>query len=57
MLLHLSPVSFVSQMGGMAGQAVLAWVLVAVPAVALLTATLTPVLKKIPALGAAQAAD
>lgn len=56
-LLHPSPFHFASQLGWLAGQAVLAWVLVATPAVALMTATLTPVLKKIPALASAQAAD
>jgi uncharacterized protein (DUF2062 family) len=49
-LLHSSPTHVAAQMGGLAGQAVLAWMLVAGPAVALLTATLTPVLKKIPAV-------
>lgn len=56
-LLHLSPVHFVTQMGWLAVQAVLAWMLVAGPAVALMTATLTPVLKRIPALCAVQTAD
>ena len=37
-------------MGGLAGQALLAWLLVAVPAVALMTLVLTRMLKRIPAL-------
>jgi uncharacterized protein (DUF2062 family) len=56
-LLHQSPLHFASQMGWLAAEAVLAWLLVAGPAVALLTATLTPVLKQIQALSAAHAAD
>lgn len=38
------------QAGGMAGKAVLAWTLVAVPVVALLTPVLTIVLRRVPAL-------
>ena len=56
-LLHSSPTQLATQMVGMAGQAVLAWMLVAGPAVALLTATLTPVLKRIPALCPSQAGN
>lgn len=56
-LLHASPYIVVSQMGGMAGQALLAWLIVAIPTVALLTATLTPVLRRVPALAAEEAAD
>jgi hypothetical protein len=36
-------------MGGLAGQALLAWLLVAVPAVVLMTLALTRMLKRIPA--------
>jgi len=56
-LLHSSPAHVAVQMSGLAGQAVLAWMLVAGPAVAVLTLTLTPVLRRIPAVCAAQAAD
>jgi len=56
-LLHTTPLRLVTQMGSLAGQALLAWVLIAVPAVLLLTFTLTPVLRRIPAVAAAQAAD
>jgi uncharacterized protein (DUF2062 family) len=56
-LLHASPSIQVSQMGGLAGQALLAWLLIAVPAVALLTATLTVVLRRVPALAATEAGD
>jgi hypothetical protein len=38
----------------MAGQALLAWLLVAVPSVALMTLALTRMLRRIPALGTAE---
>ena len=56
-LLHASPLFLVSQMGGLAGRAFLAWLLIAVPAVALMTATLTVVLRRVPALAATEAGD
>lgn len=43
-----------AQLGGMAGQALLAWLLLAAPAVVLMTATLTPVLRRVPALAEAE---
>src|SRR6202050_769937 len=46
-----------SHMGRMAGQALLAWLLVAVPAVVLMTAMLTLMLRRIPAVAAAEAGD
>jgi uncharacterized protein (DUF2062 family) len=52
-LLHNPPTHVAAQMGwlaGLAGQAVLAWMLVAGPAVAVMTLTLTPVLRRIPAV-------
>jgi uncharacterized protein (DUF2062 family) len=49
-LLHSSPWVMLSQMGTVVGQAVLAWLLIAIPAVALITATLTLVLRRFPAL-------
>jgi uncharacterized protein (DUF2062 family) len=49
-LLNNPPTHVAAQMGELAGQAVLAWMFVAGPAVAVLTATLTPVLKRIPAV-------
>ena len=52
-LLHNPPTHFAAQMGELAGQAVLAWMLVAGPAVAVMTMTLTPVLRRIPAVAAA----
>ena len=56
-LLHNPPAHVATQMGWLAGQAVLAWMLVAGPAVAVLTATLTPVLKRIPAVCGTQGVD
>jgi hypothetical protein len=44
-------------MGGLAGQAMLAWLLFAIPAVALMTVTLTAVLRRIPAVAAADSFD
>jgi uncharacterized protein (DUF2062 family) len=55
-LRHLSP-PLLAQMGGLAAHALLAWLLVAGPAVLLMTATLTLMLRRIPALAAAEAAD
>ena len=57
MLLHTTPLRLVTQMGSLAEQALLAWVLLAVPAVLLLTFTLTLVLRRIPAVAAAEGAD
>jgi uncharacterized protein (DUF2062 family) len=56
-ILHIPSVHLAAQMGSMAGEALLAWLLVAVPAVALMTAMLAPMLRKIPAMNAAEAAD
>ena len=55
-LLHSSPSVVVSQMGWLTLQALLAWLMVAVPAVALLTATLTAVLRRVPAVAAGKVA-
>ena len=56
-LLHAPPLDMISRMGGLAGEALLAWLLIAVPAVALMTATLTVLLRRVPALAAAEAGD
>lgn len=55
MLLHSSPLAFFSQMGHLAGLALGAWLLIAIPTVLLLTATLTPLLRQVPALAASEA--
>jgi Uncharacterized protein conserved in bacteria (DUF2062) len=52
-LLAYSP-RLVIQLGGMAGQALLAWLLLAIPVVFLLTPALTLVLRRVPALSAAK---
>jgi uncharacterized protein (DUF2062 family) len=56
-LLHLSPLHLATQLSGLAGQALLAWVLVAVPAVLLITVTLTPMLRRVPLLARVEAGD
>jgi uncharacterized protein (DUF2062 family) len=56
-LLHSSPSVILSQMGTLAGQAMLAWLVIAIPAVALMTAILTKVLRRIPAVAAAELGD
>lgn len=56
-LLHTSPLRLITEFGALAGQALLAWVLMAIPAVLLLTFTLTLLLRRIPAVAAAEAID
>jgi len=56
-LLHLSPMNLVSQMGVYAGQALVAWGMIAGPAVVLITVALTLVLRRVPGLAAAEAGD
>jgi uncharacterized protein (DUF2062 family) len=56
-LLHMSPLVLVTQMGWLAGQALLAWVVIAIPAVVLLTFTLPLLLRRIPVVAAAEAGD
>jgi len=55
--LHASPLATLSLMGGLAGKAVLAWLLIAIPAVALMTLMLTVLLRQIPMVAAAESAD
>jgi uncharacterized protein (DUF2062 family) len=57
MLLHLPAVNIATWIGDLAGKALLAWLLVAIPAVALMTFALTHMLRRIPALNTAEAAD
>jgi uncharacterized protein (DUF2062 family) len=56
-LLHAAPMRVVTQMSWLAGQALLAWVILAIPAVLLLTFMLTLLLRRIPALAAAEAGN
>jgi len=53
-LLHSSLSVILSQMCSLASQAMLAWLVIAVPAVVLMTAILTKVLRRIPAVAAAE---
>ena len=54
-LLQLPVFHLTSQMGGLAGQALLAWLLAAIPAVVLMTATFTRMLRRIPVVRRAEA--
>jgi len=54
---HFSILNFATQMSGMAGQALLAWLVAAVPAVLLMTLALNLMLRRIPFLRNAQAGD
>jgi uncharacterized protein (DUF2062 family) len=56
-LVQLRVVDFATHVGSLAGQALLAWLLVAIPMVALMTASLTLMLRRIPAVAAAEAGD
>ncbi len=53
-LLHSSLLATASQMGGLAGRALLAWLLIAIPAVAFMTVMLIPLLRRVPAVAAAE---
>jgi len=54
-LLHIPPARLATQMGWIAGQALLAWAVIAVPAVPLITFALTRLLRRIPALAEIEA--
>ncbi len=54
---HFSAFNIAALMSGMAGEALLAWLIVAVPAVPLMTLALNLMLRRIPALRNAQAGD
>lgn len=56
-LLHLSSLGLLSNLGAFAGHALVAWLLIAGPAVLLMTATLTVMLRRIPAIAAAESGD
>ncbi len=49
-LIHASPLQMISGMGWLAGQALVAWLVIAIPTVLLLTATLTILLRRVPAV-------
>lgn len=52
---HASPLVLMHQFGSLAIQAMLAWLILAVPTVILLTALFTPLLRRVPAFAAAEA--
>jgi uncharacterized protein (DUF2062 family) len=54
---HASPLTLIHAFGGLAAQALLAWLVLAIPAVILLTVAFTPLLRRVPALAAAGAGD
>ena len=54
---HLSALNFATHMSGMAGEALLAWLVAAIPAVLLMTLALNLMLRRIPVLRDAQAGD
>jgi uncharacterized protein (DUF2062 family) len=56
-IFHAPPMVVITQMGSIAGQALLAWALIAAPAVLLLTLTLPLLLRRIPAVAAAEAGN
>lgn len=56
-LLHVSVPHLAAQISGLAGEALLAWLLAAIPAVVLMTVILTRMLRRIPAMNAAKAGD
>jgi len=56
-LLHTPPVVLLTQLTGIFGHALAAWLLIAVPAVAVLTFALTLLLRQVPAMATAEAGD
>jgi uncharacterized protein (DUF2062 family) len=56
-LLHSSPLVFMTQMGRMAGLALGAWLLIAIPFVVLITFTLTPLLRRVPAVAGTESCN
>jgi uncharacterized protein (DUF2062 family) len=56
-LLQFPAFNLAARMSGMAGQALLAWMVAAVPAVILMTATLTGLLRRVQTVRSAQAGD
>lgn len=56
-LAHASPLTVIQGFAGLAVQALLAWLVLAVPTVILLTAAFTPLLRRVPALAATEAGN
>jgi hypothetical protein len=51
-MLHVSPLKLIWTSGSLAGEAIAAWLVIAVPMVALLTLVLTAVLRRVPVMAA-----
>lgn len=56
-LLHQSPAKLLWASGSLAGEALAAWLVTAIPTVILMTLILTALLRKVPVVAAAEAAD
>ncbi|MGA3046409.1 MAG: DUF2062 domain-containing protein [Terracidiphilus sp.] len=56
-LLHTPATEVISQLAGLFGPALLAWLLIAIPAVLMMTWVLAAVLRRVPMLAAAEAGD
>ena len=56
-MMHASPLTLIARLGTLTGHAMLAWLVIAVPAVMLMTLVLTILLRRIPALAAIEAGD
>jgi uncharacterized protein (DUF2062 family) len=56
-LVHPSPLALIQGFGSLAAHALVAWLILAVPAVILLTTAFTSLLRRLPALAAAEAGD
>jgi uncharacterized protein (DUF2062 family) len=56
-MLHSSPLAMITEMGGFAEQALLAWLVIAIPAVLMMTFALTLLLRRVPVFAAAEAGD
>jgi hypothetical protein len=56
-VLRLSPWNLISQMSLLAGHAMVAWLVIAIPAVVLMTFTLTVLLRRVRSLAASEAGD
>jgi len=56
-LTHASPLALIQGFGSLAAHALVAWLILAVPAVILLTAAFTPLLRRVPALAPAESGD
>lgn len=54
---HFSVLNLAARMSGLAGEALLAWLVAAIPAVLLMTAALNLMLRRIPVLRSAEAGD